>query len=46
MDKQDGYNFGLMKTSQNDANHLFPVVQADVQVTSEDDVKAHGRFLQ
>ena len=45
MDKQDGYNFELMKNPQNDANHLF-LVQADVQVTSEDDVKAYGRFLQ
>ncbi len=33
MDKQDGYNFELMKNPQNDANHLF-LVQADVQVTS------------
>ena len=45
MDKQDGYNFELMKNPLNDANHLF-LVQADVQVTSEDDVKAYGRFLQ
>ncbi|SPU30119.1 Predicted phosphohydrolases [Bacteroides thetaiotaomicron] len=42
---KDGYNFELMKNPQNDANHLF-LVQADVQVTSEDDVKAYGRFLQ
>ena len=40
MDKQDGYNFELMKNPQNDANHLF-LVQADEQVTSEDDVKAY-----
>ena len=45
MDKQDGYNFELMKNPQNDMNHLF-LVQADAQVTSEDDVKAYGRFLQ
>jgi len=38
MDKQDGYNFELMKNPQNDMNHLF-LVQADAQVTSEEKSK-------
>ena len=38
------YNFELIKNPHNDLNHLF-LVQADVQVTSEEDVKSYAEFL-
>lgn len=39
------YNFELKRNTRNDEKHLF-LVQADVQMTSERDVKAYPRFLQ
>ena len=35
----------LVRNPQNEINHLF-LVQADAQVTSEDDVKAYAKYLQ
>lgn len=43
--KQDIYDFELVRNPQNEINHLF-LVQADAQVTSEDDVKAYAKYLQ
>ncbi|WP_195655881.1 calcineurin-like phosphoesterase C-terminal domain-containing protein [Bacteroides sp. 1001136B_160425_E2] len=43
--KQGVYDFELVRNLQNEINHLF-LVQADAQVTSEDDVKAYAKYLQ
>lgn len=43
--KQNTYNFELKKSRNDDTSHLF-IVQADAQVTSEDDIKAYSRFIQ
>lgn len=43
--QQGAYDFELVRNTQNENNHLF-LVQADVQVTSKDDVKAYAKYLQ
>lgn len=42
---QKEYNFELKKNPKNDLKHLF-LVQADVQVTSENEVKTYEKVLQ
>ena len=41
---QEGYNFELIRNPRNDHKHLF-VVQADVQVTSKDDLEEYTKVL-
>ena len=43
-EKRNTYNFELIKNPRNDTDHIF-LVQADAQVTSEDDVRAYAEFL-
>lgn len=39
------YNFELMKNTQDDEHHIF-AVQADVQVTSEEELHGYGKYLE